>query len=363
MRVFILGLAWGFLLLLVALPRAEAKIRHGVCADCHTMHNSQGGYTVANGTVYLSGPIPGLLNTDCIGCHTGTNTGTNTTPYVYSTSPPNYGANGFGTDGDTLAGGNFYWVTQGDDHGHNVYGIAGQDAALGLTPPGGTTMAQQLRCAGTYGCHGDPNIANPIVSMLGAHHADDSVIDGSTVGKSYRFLKGVLGYEDPQWEYHPTPSRHNQYKGVDRTSETDIDPSTISGFCARCHGDFHHGSGNISGNSSGWGSPWLRHPTDYDLGNTDPGSEYRDYPGVLIGQTINGVTYTQGTYAPEVPLGSTNVANATSTITFGGGAIITCLTCHRAHATPYAKSLRWDYWGWPGNGKLNGCNACHTTKD
>ncbi|MBX6422055.1 cytochrome c3 family protein [Thermosulfurimonas sp. F29] len=349
-----------FLFFLVFAGEAGAKIRHGLCVDCHTMHNSQGGVTVANGTVYVGGPIPGLLRTDCIGCHTGVNDGNNTTPYVYSTQP-DYGTNGFGTDGNTLAGGNFFWVTQNDDRGHNVVGIAVQDATLGTTPPGGTAMAQQLHCAGTYGCHGDPGIADDIKSILGAHHADDSTIDGSTVGKSYRFLKGVLGYEDPLWEYQPTPSRHNQYKGVDRASETEVDTTTISALCARCHGDFHSGAGNISKN--GWGSPWLRHPTDYDLGNTASNSEYRNYPGVLVGQTINGVTYANRTYAPEVPLGSVNASAPRSTVTFNDDAIITCITCHRAHGSPYPKALRWDYWGWPGNGKLNGCNACHTTKD
>ncbi len=353
-------LALALLITLLGVSGARARVKQGLCVDCHTMHNSQGGFQVANGTVYVGGPIPGLLNTDCIGCHTGVNDGTNPTPYVYSTLPPNYGTNGFGTDGNTLAGGNFYWVTQNDDRGHNVLGVASQDGTLGTTPPGGTAMLQQLHCAGTYGCHGDSGIVDDIKSLLGAHHSDDSIIDGSTVGKSYRFLKGVLGYEDRDWEFQPTPSEHNQYKGVDRTSETEVDPSTISGFCARCHGDFHSGQ-NISGGI--WGSPWLRHPTDYDLGNTDATSEYRDYPGVLVGQTINGVTYTTGTYAPEVPLGSVDVSAPKSTVTFNGDAIITCITCHRAHGSPYPKGLRWDYWGWPGNGKLNGCNACHTTKD
>ena len=37
------------------------------------------------------------------------------------------------------------------------------------------------------------------------------------------------------------------------------------------------------------------------------------------------------------------------------GARVFCLTCHRAHASPYPDAMRWDY----GNG-AGGCLECHT---
>ncbi len=38
--------------------------------------------------------------------------------------------------------------------------------------------------------------------MEGAHHKDDSGgITGASVGLSYRFLKGILGKEDTDWEH------------------------------------------------------------------------------------------------------------------------------------------------------------------
>ncbi len=339
---------WFLLLgvLFLAQP-ALARITGLPCGECHTMHYSQGGGVLQQWG--QSGPYKALVIKDCIGCHTGTNTGTNATPYVLSLNPT-YGETGTESNTDTLAGGNFYWVQTDDAKGHNVKGITQTDQTWGTTPPGGNDMGQQITCAGKYGCHGDPSIEGDFESLLGAHHARDDTIDGSSVGKSYRFLYQVLGYEDSDWEYQPTTTQHNQYKGVDRTSDTQSDASTISALCARCHGDFHQ---DVS--SSSWGSPWFRHPTDYDLGNTKTDSEYRAYPG--------NYGPSAGSYSVIAPVGSEDVSAPKSTVTFNNDTIVTCISCHRAHGTPYPRLLRWNYFDWPGGTTINGCNACHTTKD
>lgn len=251
-----------------------------------------------------------------------------------------------------MAGGNFYWVTQtgGAPKGHNVAGIASPDTRFS-TVPGSSASYYQVTCAGASGCHGDRSKSDQYQAMYGAHHDDDSIIDGTTVGKSYRFLKGILGKEDSDWEQSVSNADHNQYKGVDRTDETQDDPSTISHLCAECHGDFHNGSGNIS--SGTWGSPWLRHPTDYDMGSTPSGSEYRQYYYSTKGDNL---------YNPLVPVASEDVSSVKSSVTFNKDTIITCLSCHRAHGSPYDSIMRWDYKSWPGSG-TNGCTVCHTSKD
>ncbi|TSA13704.1 MAG: hypothetical protein D4R73_00455 [Deltaproteobacteria bacterium] len=45
--------------------------------------------------------------------------------------------------------------------------------------------------------------------------------------------------------------------------------------------------------------------------------------------------------------------------------IVTCLSCHRAHASAYPDILRWDYSTMIANGGSlsTGCFVCHTTKD
>ncbi len=346
---------------------ASAKVE-GQCAVCHTMHNSQDGTPMAVDAAGAPQTAPNevLLVKGCVACHTGTNqqrvAGTFTIPFVNSTTTPTYGADG--TTGDTLAGGNFYWVaTTGggvDSTGHNVAtdGLSGQDATLGTTPPGytGGATLPQLTCAGTNGCHGDKAIDSDFGAISGSHHADDSAIDGTTVAKSYRFLDGIIGIEDWDWEYTPTSTEHNQYKGVARTTENDEDPQSISSLCAQCHDSFHNGAGEVGGTNPTTGvfaSPWVRHPTDFDMGNiADTTTEYYSYGGA------------NNDYQVTAPVASSDLSlGVVSQVTFNNDTIVTCIACHRAHGTPNDDLLRWDYSvvnaGVSGTGA---CFTCHTTK-
>lgn len=365
-KTLITTLAVGAALLL---PTAAMAKVTGQCGNCHTMHNSQDGVSVT-----ASGNTMGvLLNTGCIGCHTGTNSGTTTVPYVLD---------GTGAPVTTsLAGGNFYWVANGTDNtGHNVLGVATGDLALGDTPPGnlGVALGSQLTCGGTMGCHGQ-NVADEFGAIAGGHHGSGGSIlaadttkhftAGSTTDMSdaYRMLSGVIGIEDDDWEFTTaTAADHNQYYGVARTSETGTALGSVSNLCAKCHGSFHAGSGNVS---TSFSSPWVRHPTDFDMA-TASGTEYAFYNG---GDGTNPAPYSTeapvaativaaGT-ATAAPLATVNVTSATA----NASAIVTCLSCHRAHGSANADLLRWDYslisaaTGGPNNN--TGCFICHTTKD
>ncbi len=296
------------------------------------------------------GPYDALLNTDCIGCHTGVNAG-GETPFVMSTTAPIYAATGTEENTNTLAGGNFYWVASGDPlKGHNVTGLASTDpfltlppgfngslsAADGSTPGNGNwPVNQQVTCAGVYGCHGTHSKESPASAIFGGHHKglDGALTDPGTVpAKGFRMLIGVAGFEDPEWELTPTLTAHNQYKGVDQS----MDNSTISSLCMRCHNDFHSGG---AGN-------WFGHPVEYDLGNAAPGDEVRGYGGP------------NQSYRVDVPVASTVVSNPLVQVSFQGDTIVTCVSCHRSHGSPYDKLLRWDYLN-----SNDGCTACHTSKD
>ena len=68
-------------------------------------------------------------------------------------------------------------------------------------------------------------------------------------------------------------------------------------------------------------------------------------------------------YFADVPVGNTQGAVLSKVLQSNGDAIVLCISCHRAHATPYDDILRWNYREWPGiNDNQNGCLACHTTK-
>ncbi len=363
---------------LMALPVCGRASVHGQCSNCHTMHNSQNNapmtYLAGFGTTGGS-PIPNdtLLRSNCLGCHTGVNNG-GTTPFVYTTSGVRYNAPGM--PGNALAGGNFYWCVNGGGTGVGFVAVGGGHnvdmlgvAAGPLTSPPGysdavswstrvgdqTDMASggHLTCAGTAGCHGDRTKSTNLSAMWGDHHNTPN----STSAASFRFLKGVTGTEDPDWEYNPDSTHHNEYKGADRSADSVVDHTTISSLCAQCHGAFHNSAGTytgvqgIQGPGATMASPWIRHPTDYDMNHKVGTTEFAAY-------TV---------YDPMVPVGHSTLEDSTSdNVAWGNtsyGAIVMCISCHRAHGSPYASLLRWNYKAWPGNGGYNGCNTCHTTKD
>lgn len=345
----------------------------GFCGDCHTMHNSQDGMPMRLDG--LSEPLPMMLRADCVGCHMGQNSTVNVAasttnasrrtvvrgmrnsvpgPRVMSESPPTYiWGDSAGVSNGTLAGGSFYWTVINDAFGHNVTDIPGiqPDNRLGKNPPGGTALTSSLRCAGTNGCHGNGTIADQLNSLEKAHHTNvQGVVDGRTVGGSYRFLLGVRGLEDTDWEWTVSINDHNHYAGEVRTVETSpASSATMSGFCAKCHGNFHNNSSGQSsageGGASGFASPWVRHPNDYDMAVS---GEYAGY----------------ATYDNKVPVARTagRLASGTSDAVDANQRIIMCLTCHRAHGSPYNAMLRWNYRGWPGSGGQDGCQLCHTAK-
>ena len=88
--------------------------------------------------------------------------------------------------------------------------------------------------------------------------------------------------------------------------------------------------------------------------------EYGNYPGIFNG-TLG--TSNIGDYFAEVPVG-TDDGSVVSYIWNSGKAIVLCISCHRAHATPYADILRWDYSSCTAGNQNDdcGCFACHTSK-
>lgn len=355
----------------------DAFAVQGQCVNCHTMHNSQNGVSVTGGA-----PNDVLLNAGCVACHTAAAAGQQTSQFgapavLHLTAPTGQGA------GNTNAGGDFYWVTQGTGTstttGHNVADITGvgQDTLIGLTPPGwdpiattGFTYGQvangtaawsnQLTCAGTYGCHGNHALvggqpAGSFAGIKGAHHSNPNVgatrADAPTnVGGSFRFLGGILGLEDANWNWNETSAAHNEYYGVDNqanrnwdaASGTYADRTSISFLCAECHGMFHS---RVAGTTAG-GSPWRRHPTDIALPNT---SEYAAYTA----------------YSVQAPVARPTVPTASNGVVTPGTDVVICLSCHRAHGSPFSDLLRWDYTTMiAGQASADtGCFTCHTTKN
>ncbi len=356
----------------------------GACATCHTMHYSQDGDLPTGATA--GGPWPVLLLGGCMGCHSETTTNTiraaGNVPIVWNTAggtlDPGTSNAWAVTANMNLAGGNFYYVVNGPSHskGHNVEGMVVADTViLPLnTPPGfdpandpstpNYSVTYQLTCAGSNGCHGNRNVDRSLYvngfeasfkAISGAHHGTSTPIDGSTTAKSFRFLGSaalsaysVLGKEDSDWQQSASVSDHNEYQGaINQTTQT-----TISYLCGHCHWKFHaSGASGIGGPTS----PWLRHPTDTDV--IGKGGEYASYNDIIGGLA----------YSLEAPVGYVGaIPVATRATVASGDSPVICLSCHRAHASPYNDILRWDYTTMQAGGASasgTGCFRCHTTKD
>ncbi len=364
-------------ILTIVLTHGLALAITGQCSNCHTMHNSQAGVgvvqTYANGVITTGGSTPQnqLLVASCIACHAGSTGQTNSFSapiVVHTTAPAGQGAS------YTLAGGDFYWVATGlgatDARGHNVSGLAVGDVAIGYSYPPALIRVQllalpleqvgstwnssnQLSCDGTYGCHGMHSSSG----ITGAHHGNTGLTSNrcnvaDTIGNSYRFLGNIFGLERSDWNWAETAVNHNEYYGVNDTSLRSqsntayANTNTISFSCAECHGYFHSRIDNTS-----LGSPWLRHPTDVDL------------PAMVEVSVYNPDTLT--CYSVEAPVARPTVPVSSGSTVTPGTDIVMCLSCHRAHGSPYADILRWDYTTMQaatGTGDT-GCFTCHTTKN
>jgi hypothetical protein len=332
----------------------------GVCGDCHTMHNSQGGeHMMINTTIdgtsggAHGGGYPSLTRGTCVGCHTGI-PDDGPIPYVSSTSEP----------GTYLAGGNFYWATVADAKGHNVKGIPGMtaDADLDHAPGDAFGLGCTTGCHGTLfapkdgaveldtgcqGCHLNPrhhapqqaNQSDPALEANGYFR----FLSGHMSGDGY----GVEGIEDSDWQYTVAAADHNEYLGeeISLTSAggfTNILENTMTAYCTGCHGNFHT---QLDTNSD-----WIRHPSDAVIPST-AGSEYAAY-------TV---------YDPIAPVARPDLTTigAAGTVVPGTDMVM-CLSCHRAHGSPNDDMLRWDYSGMVAGGggaDGTGCFVCHTAKD
>lgn len=353
-----------FLLLFWSLP-ASASIK-GSCSGCHTMHNSQDGASMNFDA--SEEPNEALLRGTCFGCHAQMknqaliSVGVDNIPQVMH------------TEATDLAGGNFAFITgakglgASDTKGHNIAALTGEDDFL-TDPPGefhtDTVSTAELTCAGTNGCHGY-RMGGPAVGINGAHHAN---VDGKLaaprfVSDSYRFLYGVRGLEDNDWQYTKSDSDHNEYFGVTSPAAYNCttchdmhgpvglksQDGTISQFCASCHGRFHtletmnNTRGGIGASAS---SPFIRHPTDIILPNEGEYSGYENYD-------VN------------VPVARQVVPDMASSTVNRGSDVVICLSCHASHASNYPDMLRWDYATGCNTNTVNtdcGCFTCHTAKD
>ena len=379
---------------LVFMPYTAFAEVTGLCANCHTMHASQ---TPWPGEWGDKSELPQayLLATTgstspCVGCHSSATSSTfydldgcmvPVVLYTGGAAPSSY-----------LAGGNFYWVKQGDDSkGHNVF-LNEDDEDLIAGAPGDYTG---LASCGTNPCH--LNLSQPadmgmpeLDGKYGCegchlnirHHANDHAngesglvgCEGSCTVEDangwYRFLSGhfsgnnhgVRGYEDGNWEAglhdggdHQGEPQHNEYWGTEWSGGYGFGAfgNITTAFCPGCHSEFHeyqHQGDEIATN------PWIRHPSDAVIiqDPANPG-EYADAGGAS--HLYDPLSPVARPSLSDPPTNPGNIDPSTD--------MVMCLSCHRPHGSPYPDLLRWDYTTQlaGGGGDDKGCFYCHTQKN
>jgi len=308
------------------------------CVNCHSSSDSSTTYTMTGGGETVTVPV---VN------------------YTGSEAPTTY-----------LAGGNFWWVKEGkggdDAKGHNIfYGERDenfcvyneQDDTWTCTAPGDVGFAT----CGTNPCHANLHLpmewgGADLDGKYGCegchfnvkHHADDHAnLEGGLVDSAdkgwYRFLSGhmsgdghgVEGYEDGDWEATSDAMNHNEYLGY--AGDHHYAGAfynlghTMTAFCCGCHGNYHIQEGSSQ-----------RHPADLVIPNS---GEFAH----AFGAEGSGT----GIYDPYVPVARPSLNGTVSAAVTLATDMVMCLSCHRAHGSPYPKMLRWD---------LSGCMECHTQK-
>ena len=158
---------------------------------------------------------------------------------------------------------------------------------------------------------------------------------------------GVEGIEDTDWQYIVDAGNHNEYRGWEEHLEHQAGfynlNNTMTAYCCGCHGNFHK---QLDGNAN-----WIRYPSDAVIPDSGEYSVYKTYNPIapVARPDLSGYSGPSPTVTPGLDL-------------------VMCLSCHRAHGSPYDDMLRWEYDGMIAGGGTGcatgtGCFVCHTEKD
>lgn len=326
------SVVWLIFIVSLASPACASFHSGGVgsCGGCHVSHGSGGSVSGA------------LLASDsssiCLNCHAGA--GGAIKPSVLS------------FDGSALTpGGDFYWMTKSffwpggsspaARHGHNViardFGLVPDPSKI--QSPGGSYPAVLLSCISCHDPHGRGGGGTrggaAAVSVSGSYGDEPS---SSSVSGTYRLLGGA-GYKVDGFIFsNPAPiARQNGAQPFGESDNSHVDyGSGMSEWCANCHAQFLNANHQAGGKG-------FEHP----VGGNDPlGSTIiASYNNYLKTGDLSGTAATA--YLQFVPFerGDTSAAMLDPNSTSGpdSNSRISCLTCHRAHASAFRSAGRWDF--------------------
>lgn len=325
------------------------------CEGCHAMHSP-----AAGGSFLLVGTDQ---SSACLTCHEHAG---DTGPSSYHVSTPGAEITATTPPKQRTPGGDFGWLKKdyNDTTGTNVYAEAGAthghnvvaaDFGYIVDPtntaaPGGTFPAAQLGCQTCHDPHGQyRRLTTGAIAKTGAPIKASGSYNGATneptateaVGV-YRLLAGA-GYTKDGITFNgvpaaKAPSSYNQSEATNQVRvaygvSTAAGHVTWSNWCSTCHTGMHS-TGNYV------------HPVDQGLGSTIAAlyGQYvksGDMTGTLATSfsSLAPFATNSGDYTVLAPLASNT---GTSLVGPGSSDQVTCLSCHRAHASGNMHALRYD---------------------
>lgn len=361
--------------LVAALLCAPAQAFHrggvGECEGCHTIHNSiegqPGSPSGMAGNFLLKGSDQSSV---CLNCHQVSGD-SGPTAYHISTasidmplgSPPK----------QMTPGGDFSWLKKtytwfnslgsttlqqstGNSHGHNIVAMDyGYDMDYDKPKaPGGNYPSTALSCTSCHDPHGkyrrkvDGSITTSTVPIKGSGSLVRSADpDSQNAVGVYRLLGGIgyfpksLGPSNAFSNNPPAALAPDVYNSAENVTQTRVAyGSGMSEWCRNCHADIHtdltpntlkHPSGSMGAlgvSIAGWYDQYVK---DGDLS----GSENNAFLS-LVPFEIGSTDYTM-VLKPIVSMTPAKGPSLTD-----GTPQVMCLSCHRAHASGWDGSMRWN---------------------
>jgi cytochrome c553 len=320
----------------------------------------------AAGTFLL---IASDASSTCLSCHENA-ADTGPSSYHVSTAPGSLGAGQAPLQ--RTPGGDFGWLKKsytftvrgtvttedGATHGHNI--VAADKGYVAdphnTTSPGGSFPASQLACNSCHDQHGQyrrmvgdtivkggqVGVVTAPIKASGSYTAATNEPDATGAVGVYRLLAGA-GYDKAAFPGNPAakvPSTYNRTEASTQT-RTAYGHVTTGGhaswgdWCGTCHTSMHTGSN--------------KHPIDDTLGSTIKGN----YDAYVKSGDMGGVNASSfSSLVPFIEDGASyttlasHAVNNNSVLTGPGtNDRVSCLSCHRAHASGWEYGLRWNMEG------------------
>jgi hypothetical protein len=351
-------------LLLLAFSGTPAAFHAGgvaECGGCHSMHSPKSG-----GSFLL---VATDASSTCLSCHM----------HAGDTGPTSYHIATADTDMPVGVppkqrgpGGDFGWLRKdytmtirgttsteyGYTHGHNIVALDTPFAAdpENTVAPGGTFASSQLGCNSCHDPHGRARrkadgtyataadlgqAADPIIAS-GSYNTSPNPAAGEAVGV-YRLLRGVndttvSGVVFANVGIAVAPSSYNRTEASTQTRVAygHAGANTWGNWCGSCHPSMHS-TGNYV------------HPVDRSL-TSAIANIYNAYvkSGDLTGNAATSYTslvpFAENT--GDIPTLKAHALNNDGYLNGPSSSDkVTCLSCHRAHASGWPHALRWNMEG------------------